>query len=217
VPRTDEYPLLLPQVREDLRDYRIPGAHLHGPLALGLTRLPSGRLIATPGLIPPGAPGLGATLGVKLWPFTAKAQAGTTRSTVVSPPFTGPAMLSYVSLDYQKNSTIGGGISFFYSPEGTGQLDSGAVGTLPTGTPIFLPHSFHEATSFYIDEVREHLNPQMNDAAGRTIYVYPLGFLIAAPGPFFIKVSVRCGAVENVRVTGLLRLIEGVDPADPPF
>ncbi len=217
MPRADEFPSLLPHVREDLRDYRVPGSHFHRPLALGAFRLPSGRLVPQPSAIPGGTPGLLTAPAARLWPFTAKAQAATTRSTVVSPAFIGPALLTTVMLDYQKNSTAVGGISFFYSPENGGTLDSGAVTTLPTGTPILLPHSFHEAAANYLDEVDEHLNPQVNDTAGRTIYTYDLGFLVPIIGPFFLKVSVRAGAVENVRVAGLLRVLEGVDPADLPF
>lgn len=217
MPRADEFPLLLPQIREDLRDYPIPGHHLHRPLALGTLRLPSGRLVTQPSSIPPGTPGLITAPSARVWPFTAKTNTLATRSTVVSPPFIGPALLTDISLDYSRLSTIAGGISFFYSNDGSGQLNDGNPQTLPAGTPILMRHSFHEPIAQYIDEVEEHLNPQLNNTVVNTIYHYPINFLVPLIGTFFLKVSVRAGGTEHVRVTGLLRILEGVDPADLPF
>ena len=145
------------------------------------------------------APLVGAELPRNvLWPFNIRAGPANTRTTAVSPQFQGPAVLVEMSLLLDDAADAGGGVSLFISEDGSGQAQDDATLAVPTGTPVFAPISYMNASLAFSDAIRTALDAlQASANIGEAIkWVYRLNYIYATVGPFFLKTSIRtAGAV----------------------
>lgn len=212
MPRASDFPLLLPAIREDLRDYRIPGSHLHGPLARGVARLPSGREVPAPDDGDAGIPGIPSGPSVRLWPF-AIAETTPNAAVVVSPALVGPALIDFARLMTNNDTGIPRPvISIRYSEnpplQGSNQLiAAGALGTDIITGPVVLdePGGQYQAADLI-------LRNTFGEAAA-TPQHYDLRYPIYL-SRFFINIALGTQGAGNQFLAGYLRIIEGLTRAD---
>lgn len=154
------------------------------------------------------APVLGGDLPRNvLWPFNIRAGPANSRTTAVSPQFQGPAVLVEISLLVDDAADSGGGISLFISEDSSGQVQDDLTLAVPTGTPVFAPISYMNASLAFNDAVRTALDAlQASANIGEAIkWVYRLNYIYSTAGPFFLKTSIRTsGAVLQGSKGGVL-------------
>lgn len=208
MPRASDFPLLLPAIREDLRDYRIPGWHLHGPLARGVARLPSGRQVTTPddgGTIP----GFGDAPSVMLWPFSG-VNATPNAPTVVSPRITGPAILDVIHASFQ-HGNVGPlpWVAVGYNTTGLGQAVEGAGAFADVARTLFTTQSSATnppvADSFQI----EAGIPKLASTLERTNFNYPIGAPIDEAF-FHLVIRVHRAGAGTVSFMGYARIVHNL-------
>lgn len=208
MPRASDFPLLLPAIREDLRDYRIPGSHLHGPLARGVARLPSGREVTAPG----DGDALGGAPAVMLWPWGIFAN-GVNTSVAVSPPITGLAVVDFLHVvrDNLNNVTPHPTIHVGYNTGGGGQgVD--ALGQVPAfatiATTLFTTPSRVE--SIPGDNFKSIMGlPKHDIMLIQQPWTYPLGVPIDEQR-FFLVVGMEHSGAGGHKSMGYVRIVHNL-------
>lgn len=190
---------LLDAIRSDLTDYGRPGAHLHGPRAISTIRLAGGRVIE------PASPAAGAVGGAGATPVNWVAMAGVTvsprRTTAVSVPFTGLAMITYVSLHQDWVPTGQGGGALLVSDDDSGAGQNLADMTPPSGVSILAPSAIQDPQGPNQDEIDGTFPINQIGITQRFLAEYHLRYAIRLPR-FFLKLTNRpaVSTGENCRV-----------------
>lgn len=151
---------------------------------------------------------------VRIWPYYVGALGATTRSTVVSPPFNGPLMITEFAFRMGGDSSNTGGLSMFYSVDGSGTVDSVANTIKPSGTPIFDQASFVQSGQTDADTIREHI-PYLT-SGGQSVSLFSMfpRFIIEPPGTYFLKISVQGSSTGGQHSRGYVVVVEGATVQD---
>jgi hypothetical protein len=142
------------------------------------------------------------------WSFAIEAGIGL-RTTVVSPPFTGPGMVYEVAFRYAGAATNLGGFTLVWSNDDGGAQTNGPATTIPTGTRIFHPASIRLPGATDLDEIPEHIVEVAPGADPTQKIVLPVRHIVNTPDRWFLKASVRGPlAAGTFHVTGTIVVVE---------
>lgn len=142
------------------------------------------------------------------------ADVASTRTTVVSPPFRGPLLIAEIAFRHPGAVGSFGGMSVFYSADGSGGVTNGATTTRPSGSAVFEPASFRSTATTDLDEFPEHIifaNPGGDPT--EVVVIHPRRAILDLD-QVFLKVSVRSHPAGGAHVRGSITVIEFDSEAD---
>lgn len=158
-----------------------------------------------------GAPSMPS---VRLWPFLVQARVGTLRSTAVSLPIRGPAVVTTLSLQmYGQELSAIPAVTLIYSNDDSGAQVNGANLALPSGTPIFDPFGNANVSN---SPVGGPAFQTLGGAGARNPFEWTVGVPVMLDR-FFLKLSVQVNsAAQDISVMGFVRVVEGLSPEQIP-
>lgn len=181
-----------------------------GPRLRAVTRLPSGQVLA-----PPPSPTGGGGPTTRLWSWQLREAGVAQRGTVVSPAFTGPALIADLAIQFNPggDATTAENMEITISPAPGIQGNNQAAGATPPGVSIF--------DTTFINDGGFAQPPQPGlfwGSQGGTGWGRLRINRLVTDQRFFINVS-RIMRAAGANVTnGVITIIENVDPANPnPF
>jgi hypothetical protein len=176
---------------------------------------------STPGLIiprleraepvPTSTPTAGQTSitlpSARPWSFLLEA-AVNLRSTVVSPPFTGPGMVFEIMYRQAGGATNIGGWALIWAADNGGAQTNGPMTPPPTGTPIFHPASQAGGPQDF-DQIPEHIIQVATGTDPTAPVVIRPRFVVNTPDRWFLKSTIRGPtAAGTFHVRGVITVVE---------
>ncbi|OLC20195.1 MAG: hypothetical protein AUH33_04180 [Chloroflexi bacterium 13_1_40CM_68_21] len=199
-------PALLPDVlriRQDLRSFPNPGIQLRP----ARPRRRPGQVGALPGELEVGAVvGLPAAPSARTWPFHLSI-AINTRSTLISPQFTAPAIIKRFRATTANSASPEGGLGLLWAIDDGGAQTSGAGANVPSGVPVFDTISSPAGGVGSLDEFKQVFS-ELNTGQTESITDIPLDYLVGHDGAFFLKVTGRALAGGGYDLKGFVTLLQ---------
>lgn len=154
-----------------------------------------------------GGAGGGTFPRARIWPWYIDA-ALNTRTTRISPAFTGPAMILELMFRYPSANNIRNWALYWATDDG-GALTGGNPAIIPNGTPIFEQHTFSSAAGATDpDEIAESFISSSIVADTTFPVVLRPRFLIQTTDRFFLKVTVGGGTAAGGTFRGSVTVVE---------
>jgi len=145
----------------------------------------------------------GVDIGTRFWPVHVSTAAAT-RTTVVSPGFTAPAMIYAYHLEFG-NPAGEAEASLHWSTEGDGEVQDGLQTAVPSGTAVFQPIGYRVSGTVFTGSVRESWSLRAGIAHA---IAAPIRYMVRHQGLFFLKFSMRGGAASPISARGEFIVIE---------
>jgi hypothetical protein len=168
-----------------------------------LDRAEGGQSVAAPS---------GPGVSTRMWPFRIGASVANARTMVVSPPFTGPAIITNLSFAWGTAATTGVSFALYWGEDGSGQGQNLASAFRPSGTPIFEPNGFLTPAIANTEELREFFDQTQAGFVTPVPLSSDVRYYIPLAGQFFLKAMVRNGAAGTFDMKGIVSMIVGVPP-----
>lgn len=193
-------PELFPGLRSDVTDYGNNAIQLRPA-----RRRKRGAL--TPQDIEQGAVEIpdvgGVEIGTRFWPIHVSTAAAT-RTTIVSPGFTAPAMIYAYHLEFG-NPGGEAEAALIWSTEDGGEVQDGAETLVPSGTKVFEPIGYRVSGTTFTGSIREawSLRAGISHAVAA-----PIRYIVRHQGLFFLKFTMRGGVASPISSRGEFVIIE---------
>lgn len=130
------------------------------------------------------------------------------RTTRVSPPFNGPAMILEMYFRQPHANNIRNW-SLFWSTDDGGTLTGGTPGNRPSGTPIWETHSHSSSIATPdLDEITENFDNATQAADATHAPVLRPRFIVPTRDRFFLKVTVGGGSAGGGTYWGNITVVE---------
>jgi len=199
-------PELFPGLRADVTDYGNPGIHLRPA-----RRRKRGAL--TPEDVAEGVVAIpdvgGVAIGTRFWPIHVSTAAAT-RTTIVSPAFTAPAMIYAYHLEFG-NPAGEAEAALIWSPEGGGEVQDGAETLVPSGTKVFEPIGYRVTGTTFTGSIREAWSLRAGISHAMAA---PIRYIVRHQGQFFLKFTMRGGAASPISSRGEFIVLEAATYAE---
>jgi len=150
---------------------------------------------------------LGTALVTRTWPYHLSINANT-RSTLISPQFSGPALIRRFRASTGNSASPEGGVGLIWATDNGGQQASGAGASIPSGTPIFESISLASGGSLSGDELAQVFSEQISGQT-ESITDIPVNYIIPFNGPFYLKITGRAFAGGGYDVKGFVTILQG--------